>query len=110
MPTVSSLVKLKLWEVVPFVKILENTGENLRLFLREVDSSSSGLKELSTTSSCKEGRMAKYIFVGCKESLFSTDTQRDNGRCEIAERGRLLVGPREMWNHWWSYLRAGLAC
>lgn len=76
-PAVSSLVVLKSRVVVAFVEILENGGENFRLFVGKLDAFVGGLEELIAAGRLEEGRVAQDVFVRCEETLLPS-----NGECD----------------------------
>jgi hypothetical protein len=69
-----------------YVKILENTGEDLRFLVWKIDPLALGLEELASTGRRKERRQGEDILVGCKEPPFLANGEGHN------RRGQSTVG------------------
>jgi hypothetical protein len=61
--------------VVPLVHVLEDGGEDLGLFLGEVDAFGVGLEELAAAAGGEEGGGGEDVFVGGEEALLRADAE-----------------------------------
>ncbi len=86
LPVIPLLVELEFRSVVSFVEILENAGEDFRLFVRKVDPTSRGLEELASTETLEVRRVAQDVLMGSEETLLTADTERYDGTGEGSAR------------------------
>ena len=64
--------------VIAFVEILEDRREDFGVFVGKVDAFVGAREELITAGGLEIGRVAKDIFVSCKETLLVSDRERDD--------------------------------
>lgn len=85
LPSVLSLIVHQFRIVVPFVKIFEDRRQDLRLFIRQIDSSRMVLQKLAFACSLEEGGPAKNFFMSSKKPIVTADAYGDDGRGEGAD-------------------------
>lgn len=85
-PAIAFLVILHAGVVVALVEVLEDGGEDLRLFVWEVDSLVGGLEELAVAGRLEPWRVGKNVFVSCEESLLTTDRDCDDRTAAIISK------------------------
>ena len=83
-PRVSTLVVEQAWEVVAFVEVFEDRGEDFWDLFWQVDSFGCGFDELATANGCEEGRGGEDVLVGCEEALLGTNAEGDDGGSQVA--------------------------
>jgi hypothetical protein len=79
LPAVSSFVVFQSRVVVAFVEVFQNTGEDFRLVIRQVNSLVR-LIELLLAERREEWRMRQDILVGRKKPLLTANAKGDDGR------------------------------
>jgi hypothetical protein len=90
-PGVLSLVMQQLWIVVSLVEKLQDSREDLRMFIWQVDSSLLVVKELALDCGFEEGGSAENVLMTSKNSLFTSDTDRDDGRGESTDEVKVSL-------------------
>ena len=65
--------------VIAFVEILEDAAEDLGFLRGQVDASISGLEKLRAQEIGKERAVRQHVLVGSEQSLFASDSNRDDG-------------------------------
>lgn len=81
-PCVLSLVMQQLGIVISLVEKLQDSGEYLRMFIWQVDSSLLVVKELALDCGFEEGGSAQDVLMTSKDSLFTSNADRDDSRGE----------------------------
>ena len=97
-PGILSLVMQQLWIVVSLVEKLQDSREYLRMFIWQVDSSLLVVKELALECGFKEGGSAEDVLMTGKNSLFTSDTDRDDGRGESTAEVRVSLLSYVFWS------------
>lgn len=92
LPRVASLVVHQTRVVVTLVEILEDRAKDLGLLVGKGDALGGGVHVPVSKSVAEEGAAAEDVFVSCKEALFSTDDESDDGRSQVVSHNGVIAG------------------
>ena len=84
LPRISALVVEEAGEVVAFVEVFEDGGEDFGELFGQVDSFGGGLEELAAADGGEEGGIGEDVFMRCEETLLGSNAESDDGRGQVA--------------------------